>query len=571
MAIAASAGHPPRPRPARAAGQRPGALRRAGRRLLRRRLRALRPRRADPDLPAARRRHARQPGEPQRQPGSDRRPRRLAAPAPLEGIARQAYDGTAAARDARPTCRQAQVTTRDIDRGAYPHFLLKEITEAPDELPQDPARQARGARRSDAGRARRRPCSPPRCAQGLRDGRIGRVQVIGQGTAHVAGQSLASALVATHPRRAPPGRGPPRHRALGLRAACRHARHPRHRHQPVGHDHRHEPHRRPRARSRRLGAGHREPPRLRPHRQGRRRAVHLRRPRRGDERRVHEGLLRPDRRRASCWPGPSPRRSAAPSTPTLVAALRDLPSAMEATAARRAEIAVAAQQLAPSKRYWAIVGNGTNRIAAEELRIKLSELCYRSIACDATEDKKHIDLSCEPLILVCAAGLEGSTADDVAKEVAIYRAHKASPIVIAIGRSGPLRRRPPRDLGPGDAPSARLRADRRGRATCSATRPRSPSTPRPARCGRLGPPSRRRSASTRSPTATGCCGRCSRTSRPRRPASSTGCAAAPTTATSRPARRYGWRPVVPLRARHRPARRLPGRARPHRHARRGGR
>src|SRR3546814_11985281 len=78
-----------------------------------------------------------------------------------------------------------------------------------------------------------------------------------------------------------------------------------------------------------------------------------------------------------------------------------------------------------------MVGNGTNRIAAEELRIKLSELCYRSIACDATEDKKHIDLSCEPLILVCAAGLEGSTADDVAKEVAIYRAQKASPIVIA--------------------------------------------------------------------------------------------------------------------------------------------
>jgi glucosamine--fructose-6-phosphate aminotransferase (isomerizing) len=104
---------------------------------------------------------------------------------------------------------------------------------------------------------------------------------------------------------------------------------------------------------------------------------------------------------------------------------------MEETLSRRADIAVAAQHLAPPKRYWALVGNGSNRIAAEELRIKLSELCYRSIACDATEDKKHIDLSCEPLILVCAAGLSGSTADDVAKEVAIYRAHKASPIVIA--------------------------------------------------------------------------------------------------------------------------------------------
>jgi glutamine---fructose-6-phosphate transaminase (isomerizing) len=77
-----------------------------------------------------------------------------------------------------------------------------------------------------------------------------------------------------------------------------------------------------------------------------------------------------------------------------------------------------------------VVGNGTNLIAAEEIRIKLSELCYKSIACDATEDKKHIDLSAEPLILICAAGLSGSTADDVAKELAIYHAHKAAPILI---------------------------------------------------------------------------------------------------------------------------------------------
>src|SRR4029079_5006454 len=89
------------------------------------------------------------------------------------------------------------------------------------------------------------------------------------------------------------------------------------------------------------------------------------------------------------------------------------------------------RRFAPPRRYWAVVGNGPNRVAAEEVRIKLSELCYKSIACDITEDKKHIDLSSEPLILVCAAGLVGSTADDIAKEVAIYRAHKAAPIVIA--------------------------------------------------------------------------------------------------------------------------------------------
>lgn len=115
----------------------------------------------------------------------------------------------------------------------------------------------------------------------------------------------------------------------------------------------------------------------------------------------------------------------------LLGGLRDLPEAMEAVLATRPAIARAAQELAPSKRYWAIVGSGADRIAAQELRIKLSELCYKAIACDATEDKKHIDLSSEPLIVVCAAGLQGSNADDVAKEVAIYRAHKASPIVIA--------------------------------------------------------------------------------------------------------------------------------------------
>jgi glutamine---fructose-6-phosphate transaminase (isomerizing) len=115
----------------------------------------------------------------------------------------------------------------------------------------------------------------------------------------------------------------------------------------------------------------------------------------------------------------------------LLGALRELPEAMSAVFARRPAIALAAQRHALSRRSWAVVGNGVNQIAALELRIKLSELCYKSIACDVTEDKKHIDLSSEPMVVVCAAGLHGSNADDVAKEVAIYRAHKAAPIVIA--------------------------------------------------------------------------------------------------------------------------------------------
>ncbi len=96
----------------------------------------------------------------------------------------------------------------------------------------------------------------------------------------------------------------------------------------------------------------------------------------------------------------------------------------------QASIAGIAQRQAVSRRYWAVVGNGRNRIAAAEVRVKASELCYKSISFDSTEDKKHIDLSAEPLVLVCAAGLQGSNADDVAKEIAIYRAHRAAPIVI---------------------------------------------------------------------------------------------------------------------------------------------
>ena len=111
--------------------------------------------------------------------------------------------------------------------------------------------------------------------------------------------------------------------------------------------------------------------------------------------------------------------------------LRELPEAMRTTLALRPQIAEAAARHSPSRRYWAMVGNGVNNVAAEEIRIKLSELCYKAIAADVTEDKKHIDLSSEPMILICAAGLSGSTADDVAKEVAIFRAHKAAPIVIA--------------------------------------------------------------------------------------------------------------------------------------------
>jgi glucosamine--fructose-6-phosphate aminotransferase (isomerizing) len=121
---------------------------------------------------------------------------------------------------------------------------------------------------------------------------------------------------------------------------------------------------------------------------------------------------------------------ATPDVDHLLGALRALPAAMEAVLAQEEDIRRIASVVAPPRRYWAVVGSGPDRVAAAEARIKLSELCYRSISSDATEDKKHIDLSSEPLILVCAAGLRGPNADDVAKEVAIYLAHNALPVVI---------------------------------------------------------------------------------------------------------------------------------------------
>ena len=114
----------------------------------------------------------------------------------------------------------------------------------------------------------------------------------------------------------------------------------------------------------------------------------------------------------------------------ILEALNSLPEAMEELLGIRGHISKLANQFAPPRRHWAIVGSGGNVIAAEEIRIKLSELCYKSIASDVIEDKKHIDLSSEPMILVCANGITGSTVDDIAKEVAIFRAHKAAPIVI---------------------------------------------------------------------------------------------------------------------------------------------
>jgi glucosamine--fructose-6-phosphate aminotransferase (isomerizing) len=358
----------------------------------------------------------------------------------VEGIARFAYDGAELPVKAEDLA-VASVTTRDIDRGDAPHFLLKEIGEAPSSF----RKTLRGklVEGADGGLDVVLPDEtlPADVRAGLRDGSIRRLLVVGQGTAAVAGHSLVVALAAAaetgllqvEAKLATELSGFSLREDMSdtLVVAVSQSGTTTDTNRTVD---------LVRARGGKVVAiVNRRNSDLTDKADG---VLYT-----SDGRDVEMSVastkafysqiaacfllgnailaeLAPERRGAD-------DQAARDDRAAVLAALRDLPAAMERTIELRPQIAAAARELAPSRRYWAVVGNGVNRIAAHEVRIKLSELCYKSIACDATEDKKHIDLSSEPLILVCAAGLEGSTADDVAKEVAIYRAHKAAPIVFA--------------------------------------------------------------------------------------------------------------------------------------------
>ena len=347
----------------------------------------------------------------------------------LGALERVAYDGTrTSVVDA--DLITAEVTTRDIDRGDAPHYLLKEITESPVSL----AKTLRGKIETDGDELVANVgevALPADVAERLAAGSITRVRVIGQGTAAVAGQSMAAlldeltegaldvdAITATELSGfamrldmtdtlaiavSQSGTTTDTNRTVDLLRARGAAV---------------------------LGIVNRRGSDLTDKADG---VMYT-----SDGRDVEMSVASTKAFYAQVAAGALLACAIAQAAglgdvrrrTRLLSSLRSLPDAMRAVIARRPAIADAAR-LAPPKRYWAVVGNGPNKIAAEEVRIKLSELCYKSIACDSTEDKKHIDLSAEPLILVCAAGLRGSTADDVAKEVAIFGAHKATPVVIA--------------------------------------------------------------------------------------------------------------------------------------------
>jgi glucosamine--fructose-6-phosphate aminotransferase (isomerizing) len=111
--------------------------------------------------------------------------------------------------------------------------------------------------------------------------------------------------------------------------------------------------------------------------------------------------------------------------------LEEAPLLMRQVIEKREVMRKSAWDVVRKKQYWAVVGSGINKVASDEIRIKLSELCYKTISSDVIEDKKHIDLSSEPLILVCAAGIPEIVLEDIVKDVAIFKAHAATVAVIA--------------------------------------------------------------------------------------------------------------------------------------------
>ncbi len=364
----------------------------------------------------------------------------------VEGISRWSYDGSPRPVDADELA-VPQITTRDIDRGDAPHFLLKEISESPGSF----RKTLRGKLIDGEGGLTVRlgeEALPATVIRDLQRGRIRSVLVIGQGTAAVAGQGLVLALRSA----VAPGRlaieALPATELSGFRmlsdmsdtliVAISQSGTTTDTNRTVD-------------LVRARGA----------------RVIAIVNRRNSDLTDKSDGVLYTSDGRDVEMSVASTKAfyaqiaagfllafaiadalhsdlENAPATSSQVddrqevlAGLRELPELMERTLELRPQVAAMARQFAPSRRYWALVGNGANRIAAAEVRIKLSELCYKSIACDVTEDKKHIDLSSEPLILVCAAGLRGSTADDVAKEIGIYRAHRAAPLVVSSVGSPP--------------------------------------------------------------------------------------------------------------------------------------
>jgi glucosamine--fructose-6-phosphate aminotransferase (isomerizing) len=352
----------------------------------------------------------------------------------LAGMKRWRYDGTDFPIST-DEIKTAEITTRDVDRRGFRHFFLKEISESPLSVRKTlrgklvPGENNRTVARLGDD------VIPPSLRQALLSGRIQLVLVVGQGTAAVAGQAVAAAIAKALPGVVvkampgselsgwgPAGAGLADDMSGVLVVAISQSGTTTDTNRTVD--------------LVRARGAH---------------VVAIVNRRNSDLAQKSHGVLYTSDGRdiemsvastkafysqvaagqlLACGLAAAAGTASAAWTDEILGALRELPPLMEKVLAQRGEIAQIASTRAPARRSWAVVGSGPDRVAAAEVRIKLSELCYKAIALDGVEDKKHIDLSAEPLVIVCAPSARGPNVRDIAKEVEIFRAHKAAPVVI---------------------------------------------------------------------------------------------------------------------------------------------
>ena len=149
---------------------------------------------------------------------------------------------------------------------------------------------------------------------------------------------------------------------------------------------------------------------------------------------------------------------------------------------------------APSRRYWAVVGNGPNRIAAAEVRIKLVRALLQVDLLRrhrGQEAHRPVGRAADPRVRGGAAGLQRRRRGQGDRDLPGPQGRADRDRHRGRGAASPPRSRPSRC--PAVAPRRSASCSRPWPATSSATRPRSPSTPRPGRSARRAPRSRRRS------------------------------------------------------------------------------
>jgi glucosamine--fructose-6-phosphate aminotransferase (isomerizing) len=357
------------------------------------------------------------------------------APGGVEGIKALFYDGTPLPLGEKDV-RKAEITTRDIDRGDYPHYFLKEITEAVHSV----RKTLRGKYRIERDRGGENvvfnlgeDIIPQRIRDALTGGTIRQIMVIGHGTAAVAGSAVADAIES-------------RLKGSGIRVEAKVASElsgfclEKDLHDtlviPITQSGTTTDTNRAVAMAAERGAA----------------VIAIVNRRQSDITAKADGVFYTSDGRDIEMAVASTKAFYSQIVAGRILALyfaltlktlsgeriamelrrlEQTPALMQRVLGRKEEIRLAVEKTIKHKRYWAVVGSGPNKAAADEIRIKLSELCYKTISSDLIENKKHIDLSAEPLIIVCASGNPESVTGDVVKDSAIFKAHKSCVVVFA--------------------------------------------------------------------------------------------------------------------------------------------